>query len=135
MVLLDTDICIEYLRGNDSVVGQVRNRKEQLAISFMTLGELYYGAYNSLIVDYQLSQLNKLSFIITVIYADQAICKSFGIIKSFLRKKGNLIPDADILIAVTAIEKTGVLITGNTKHFDRISEFGLNIENWLHGHE
>ena len=40
-----------------------------------------------------------------------------------------MLPDADILIASTALTKCSMLITGNVKHFDRFEN--LKIENWL----
>jgi predicted nucleic acid-binding protein len=40
-----------------------------------------------------------------------------------------LVPDADILIAATALSKCSKLITGNIKHFDRFEN--LIIENWI----
>jgi tRNA(fMet)-specific endonuclease VapC len=40
-----------------------------------------------------------------------------------------LIPDADILIAATAIENALVLATNNLGDFGRIT--GLRIDNWL----
>ncbi len=42
---------------------------------------------------------------------------------------GNLVPDADILIAGIALTGDYVLVTQNVKHFRRIP--GLNVENWL----
>jgi predicted nucleic acid-binding protein len=44
-------------------------------------------------------------------------------------KEGNLIEDADILMAATAIVEELVLITNNIKHFERIK--GLKIDNWI----
>lgn len=40
--------------------------------------------------------------------------------------------DADSMIAATAIEHNLVLVTGNTKHFERIQELGcpLRLDNW-----
>ncbi|MBW1715144.1 MAG: hypothetical protein JRJ77_04850 [Deltaproteobacteria bacterium] len=46
-----------------------------------------------------------------------------------LKKQGNLIEDADILMASIAIVEDLVLITNNIKHFERIE--GLATENWL----
>jgi tRNA(fMet)-specific endonuclease VapC len=54
--------------------------------------------------------------------------RRFGIIKSELKTSNILLPDADILIAATVLEKCDMLVTGNTKHFERID--GLVIENW-----
>ena len=46
-----------------------------------------------------------------------------------LRARGQLIPDADILVAATAIENGLVLATNNLSDFVRIP--GLQIDNWL----
>jgi tRNA(fMet)-specific endonuclease VapC len=52
-----------------------------------------------------------------------------NIITAFLKKEGNLIEDADILMASTAIVEDLVLITNNNKHFKRVK--GLRIDNWI----
>ncbi|HOB73032.1 MAG TPA: type II toxin-antitoxin system VapC family toxin [Phycisphaerae bacterium] len=46
-----------------------------------------------------------------------------------LRKQGQLIGDADLLIAATALIHRLSLVTGNTVHFNRIP--GLRLENWM----
>jgi tRNA(fMet)-specific endonuclease VapC len=50
-------------------------------------------------------------------------------IYAYLKKEGNLIEDADILMASTAIVENLVLITNNIKHFKRIK--GLKLDNWI----
>jgi tRNA(fMet)-specific endonuclease VapC len=50
-------------------------------------------------------------------------------IYAYLKKEGNLIEDADILMASTAIVEDLVLITNNIKHFKRVK--GLRTDNWL----
>ncbi len=52
-----------------------------------------------------------------------------NIITAFLKKDGNLIEDADILMAAIAIVEDLVLITNNTSHFNRVK--GLRIDNWI----
>jgi len=47
-----------------------------------------------------------------------------------LSKRGQLIEDADILIAATALEHNLTLVTNNEKHFARIPS--LTIANWTH---
>jgi tRNA(fMet)-specific endonuclease VapC len=46
-----------------------------------------------------------------------------------LYQRGELIGDADILIAATALEHGLVLVTNNTRHFSRVT--GLHLDNWL----
>ncbi|TRZ87701.1 MAG: type II toxin-antitoxin system VapC family toxin [Methanosarcinales archaeon] len=50
-------------------------------------------------------------------------------IYAYLKKEGNLIEDADILMAATALVEDLVLVTNNMNHFGRIK--GLELENWL----
>jgi predicted nucleic acid-binding protein len=52
-----------------------------------------------------------------------------NIITAFLKKDGNLIEDADILMAAIAIVEDLILITNNTSHFNRVK--GLSLDNWL----
>ena len=47
MIILDTDVCIEILRGNKNVFEKRKAVNEKIAISFMTVGELFYGAEKS----------------------------------------------------------------------------------------
>lgn len=50
-------------------------------------------------------------------------------IYAYLKKEGNLIEDADILMAATAIVEELVLITNNISHFKRVKD--LRLDNWL----
>ena len=48
MFLLDTDTIIYSLKGNDSVVSNLKaHQRDPLKISVISLMELYYGAYKS----------------------------------------------------------------------------------------
>ena len=58
---------------------------------------------------------------------DEIIIKASNIY-SDLYRNGNLIGDADILIAATAMTFDLVLVTNNERHFQRIK--GLKVENW-----
>jgi len=44
MIILDTDTCIDLLRGNRITLLRRAQQNESIGISFMTVGELYYGA-------------------------------------------------------------------------------------------
>jgi predicted nucleic acid-binding protein len=46
-----------------------------------------------------------------------------------LHRQGNLIGDAGILIAASALVNGCGVVTNNEKHFQRMS--GLHLENWL----
>jgi len=129
MIILDTDVCIEILRGNKNVFEKRKTVSEKIAISFMTVGELFYGAEKSKYKSKNITLVDEFILSIDVINTDLPILKRFGKIKAVLKEKNILLPDADVLIAATAITNNAKLITGNTKHFNRFEN--LIIENWI----
>ncbi len=129
MILLDTDICIEILRGNENVIRKMKKQTQIAAVSYMTAGELFYGSAKS-------NNNNKNKWIVKtflstveIIDFDLEIMEMFGEIKFKLQKKGEMLPDADIIIASVALCKCKKLITGNTSHFSRFTN--LDLENWI----
>ncbi len=129
MILLDTDICIELLRGNFNVIERRQGYDEKVAISFMTVAELFYGAEKSNDIGKNTNLIAEFLLTVEIIHSDLEILIKFGKLKALLGKAGKILSDADIFIAATAIVKCKMLITGNVKHFKRIEE--LRIENWI----
>ena len=97
MILMDTDICIEILRGKKSVIEERAKCEESVAISFMTVGELYYGAERSKNRIKNIAVVDEFILSLLVINPDVEILKKFGELKSKLYKNNILLPDADIL--------------------------------------
>jgi len=128
MILLDTDICIELLKGNKRILQRRDQYDGPVGVCFMTIAELYYGAEKSRDPSKNTDTIEKLLITLEIVHTDIAILKRFGMIKAHLQKQGEPIADADILIASATLEKAERLITGNTKHFERIP--GLALENW-----
>ena len=128
MILFDTDICIELLKGNKQILRKREQSESMIGISFMSVAELYYGAEKSSDPNRNISIIEELLLSLEIIHTDIPILKRFGVIKAYLQKNGISLADADVLIAATTLEKCDKLITGNTKHFDRIP--GLSTESW-----
>jgi tRNA(fMet)-specific endonuclease VapC len=127
--LLDTDICIFWLKGNNKIEKKALTAGlDHLYISFITLSELYYGAYNSQKIKENLSGIKTLEGKLRRIDSDLESCETFGKLKANLVRQGNVINDADLFIAAGALENDMVLVTNNEKHFNRIK--GLKVENW-----
>lgn len=129
MILLDTDVCIEILRGNNTVIEKRLECDERIAVSFISIGELYYGANRSQYKSKNVNIVDEFILSIDVINPDVDILKKFGELKTYLYEHNILLPDADILIASTVLSKCSKLITGNTKHFNRFKN--LTIDNWI----
>jgi tRNA(fMet)-specific endonuclease VapC len=129
MILLDTDICIHILRGNNKVIEERKKYPDQVAVSFMTLAELYYGAEKSANAVKNRSLIEQFLLTVDVINSDNQIMHRFGLLKASLENLSLSLADADLLVAATALEKCNLLATGNLKHFSRID--GLLLANWI----
>ena len=57
---------------------------------------------------------------------DNRVILTYCDLYRMLRERGEVVPDADLLIAATAISRDVPLVTGD-RHFQRLVEFGLKI--------
>lgn len=128
MILLDTDICIDILRGNSHLIQQRETYNDDVAICFMTVAELFYGVYKSANVAKNASVVEAFLATVGVIESDHEIETRFGELKAKLSARGITVADADLLIASTTLERCTHLVTGNSRHFEMIP--GLQIWNW-----
>jgi predicted nucleic acid-binding protein len=65
---------------------------------------------------------------INVLDFDKNAAEHFARIKAMLKRQGNMIADMDLMIASVCLANNLILVTNNTKHFNRIKE--LTVENW-----
>ena len=101
---------------------------KHIALSFITLSELYYGAYKSQKAEQNLSAIKSLESKLKRVESNKEVYESFGKLKTELEKDGKIIDDADLFIACCALNTNRVLVTNNERHFSRIN--GLKLENW-----
>jgi len=128
--LLDTNICVYWLKGNEHIEQKVLSVGiDTISISFINVSELYYGAYKSQRVDQNLAIIRRLTERLNVVESDEAISEAFGSLKASLENAGMIIDDADIYIAACARVYGLTLVTNNTKHFRRLK--GLKLDNWM----
>jgi len=134
-VLIDTDILSEIMEGkNEAVVRMSRQYYRvfrRYTISAITLLEIQAGlTYNPVAKNLEsFSALLPLLEILSV-GSDEAI--TGGQITGLLKAKGMSIDRSDPIIAATAIELSMPLVTGNTRHHQRVVDLGfpLLLENW-----
>jgi tRNA(fMet)-specific endonuclease VapC len=124
--ILDTDIVIEHLRNNIPVTQMI----EQLAgiaiyLSWATVAELYAGAFTSPHPIGKINAIRDATRDFTVLRPDDVTATRFAEIRSFLRRRGQLILDLDMIIAATAVQHDLTLITLNRRHFERIPDLRL----------
>ena len=129
--VLDTDILSALMRQDATAISNAQvylSSHSQFSISIITRYEVLRG----------LSAKNATS----QIAAFHAMCQSMEVfplsdevivraadIYGELHQTGQLIGDADILIAATCLENGCEMVTNNTSHFSRIP--GLVVQNWL----
>ena len=126
--LVDTDWVIDHLNQIERVVNKLRELRPQgLALSIVSLAELYEGVHYSRDPEQSQQALDAFLEDVTVLGIDEEICKIFGRERGRLRRQGQLIGDMDLLIAATCVHYGLTLLTSNRRHFDRIE--GLSIES------
>jgi predicted nucleic acid-binding protein len=129
MFLLDTDMVIYSLKGNEAVKQNLRTHiNDPIKITVVTLMELYYGAYKSQKVTANLARLKMIERNMEIISSDEKSAEIFGMIKADLENRGIPLDDFDIIIASCALVHNLTLVTNNIKHFKRID--GLRLANW-----
>jgi predicted nucleic acid-binding protein len=127
--LLDTDTLIYWLKGNKNIEEKALTiGLDQLRYSIISHAELYFGAYNSAQKDKNLKAIQVVYQKLALVNFNPESAQLFGMIKADLKQQGNIILDADIMIAAIALSNDLTLVTNNEKHFERIPK--LNIENW-----
>ncbi len=130
MYLLDTNICIFLIKKkNLRLIEKLRkNYDKGIFISALTLAELEFGVENSEHKEKNRISLIEFLTIFEILNFEQKDTQAFGLIKSNLRKSGNMIGAVDALLAAQSISRNLIFITNNTKEFKRIEN--LKIEDW-----
>ena len=126
--LLDTNICIFFLKGKYNIVSKIENAGiENCFISEITVAELKYGAEksNRIIENSKNIELFIAKFTIVPIYTSLTV---YAKEKARLSKIGQLLDDFDLLIGSTAISHEMTLVTNNTKHLNRLKH--IKIIDW-----
>lgn len=129
MRLLDTDTCIELLRGNRRVLQRSAITDDTVATSWISAAELYYGAAKSVTPAKNHALVTRFLATLPVIGLDSAAAQLFGEQKAALEGSGKKLADADLFIAAIARARGAILVTGNQRHYARIE--GLALENWI----
>ena len=129
MIIIDTDVCIELLRGNRQILEKRQMCGDEVVVAFMTAAELFYGAEKSQKRQSNRALVERFLLSVRVVHTDSDIVQRFGRLKARLSQAASMLSDADMFIAATALSMDAMLITGNVRHFQRINE--LKIENWI----
>ena len=128
--LLDTNIVIYVIKRRPmEVMGVFNQNAGRMAISAITLSELYHGAEKSAKVAQNLAVVEEFASLLEVLpYAAKA-SQHYGAIRSELEKAGRPIGVNDLHIAAHARSEGLTLVTNNLSEFERVP--GLLLDNWV----
>ena len=129
--LLDTDTLSAVIKQNPTALSHSRSHLATyglLTFSLITRYEVLRGlkAKNAIV---QIAAFGNLCAVSEILPLTDAIVQRAAGIYGALHQQGQLIGDADILIAATAIENGLTCVTNNENHFKRIPN--LTRANWL----
>jgi len=130
MYLIDTSTCVSILRNRlPAVVDRLRGMPiNDLAMSSISAGELYYGAAKSARPQSEMRKIQELLTLIRPVEFGSEAALAYGLVRSFLERKGQVIGSFDMLIAAHALSADATLVTHNTREFGRLPD--LHVEDW-----
>ena len=128
--LLDTNAVITLLAGrSDTLMARIEaSAPGSLAVSAIVALELWFGAYRSRKVAFNLETLRLLFADLPVLDLDREDARAAGEIRAELVRLGTPIGPYDVLIAGQAKARGFTLVTNNTGEFARVP--GLRVEDW-----
>lgn len=121
MILCDTNILIEFYRNNPDVISTLRGiGLSNLAVSAITVGELYYGARDNR----ELGKIKKHLASLHQIAVDEETSEiALSLLESYALSHRLSLPDA--IIAATALRHSIELYTLNIKDFRYIEGLSM----------
>jgi len=128
--MLDTNICIFTIKNKPESVREKFNRhSHQLCISSVTLTELIYGAEKSAAPERNLAIIEGFTARLSVLNYDNYAAAHSGQIRAEQARLGKPIGPYDLMIAGHARSCGLIVVTNNTREFERVS--GLRLEDWI----
>ena len=129
--LLDTNVCIKYLRGKNSVNIESKLKAAStgsVAICSVVKAELQYGAERSMLPQRNLAQLQNFYAGFPSLPFDDRAAIVYGRLRANLESTGASVGPNDLMIAAIAVANGLVLVTHNIAEFSRVP--ALAIEDW-----
>jgi tRNA(fMet)-specific endonuclease VapC len=128
--LLDTNVCITYMRGKDALLLQrfALHSPADIAVCSVVVAELRYGAEASANPPKEQAKVDAFVAPYLSLPFDDAAARIFGEVRAALASAGRQIGPLDTMIASIALAHDLTLVTHNTSEFGRVA--GLKLEDW-----
>ena len=124
MIVADSDVLIDFLRGIDPSASRVEIElgTRSFGTTTVTAFELWAGAKSRK----QSSAVEALLGAMTILVLDEESARAAADVKQKLIARGEEIGSADCLIAGICLTNRAVLLTNNKKHFERVDGLKLS---------
>ncbi len=131
MILLDTNICIHIIKRKlTSVIKHFQQHQPgDIGISVITLAELQFGVAKSQAQKKNQDALDEFLLPLEVLPFSEGATRAYGQIRAALERQGKPIGANDLLIAAHALSLEALLVTNDTREFERIRD--LQLANWV----
>lgn len=127
--MLDTNIVIYVIkRRPEDLLDTFNTHAGQMCISSTTLAELIHGVEKSTLPDRNRRNVEDFASRLDVLNYDDTAAAHYGDIRADLERKGTIIGVNDLHIAGHARSQGLILVTNNTKEFERVE--GLRTADW-----
>lgn len=127
--LLDTDICSAYLKGNPLIFNRFVQYGGGLAISTITIGELFTWALRAKAPPQRVQDVQDLLKLAAVEDVTPSVARKFGELSAALFDAGIPGPAMDLFNAAVALVHNLTLVTHNTQDYANLP--GLALADWM----
>ena len=128
--MLDTNICIYVIKHKpENVIRRfLEHDPYDICVSSITYAEMMHGVEKS--ASKERNRIAYMAFMsaITILNFSAKAAEEYGRIRAELERLGTPIGLMDMLIAGHAKSEDLILVTNNTREFERVK--GLKLENW-----
>ena len=130
MFLLDSCVCIDFLRGNLKKGYDLMRKSDPrlFKIPSVVQAELLLGAAKSNNPDTNRFFVEQFLLPFDILPFDSRCAREYASIRSYLEKEGKKIGPNDLMIASIARAHNAVLVTYNMREFKRVP--GIELEDW-----
>jgi len=126
LYLVDTNWVIHYLNDHPAIVARLQDLSaEGIALSYISLAELYEGVFYSRNPQHSEEGLNAFLRGVEILSLDEETTRIFGRERGRLRGQRKMIGDFDLLIGATALRHDLTLLTNNRRHFELIQQLQI----------
>ncbi|RLE21874.1 MAG: type II toxin-antitoxin system VapC family toxin [Acidobacteria bacterium] len=124
MIIADTDVLVDFLRDRKPMADRIA--LELTSSSFVTTVITQFELLSGIRTRREATAVEALLDVLDVFSLDPAAARRAAEVRRTLESKGQAIGMADSLIAGICLERNGILLTRNMKHFSRVDDLTLS---------